>query len=1386
MASGLKPTVGLLGEFNLQESLKKHSILLNDSESENEDNIITATSNVGVTTNEFFDSFQNKYVNKDTGFRLQRLKAYREDGHMQSLARAVFDFSMDDKARFELLFETEGNLKLIWHFIFLSFMDQELLMLELKYKQHAEDFNRIHAVQVETGKIAKKDGPKVYRLFKLFCLKDRVFNAFINRPKKCSPISTETVVETEQTRAMDIETDLKLPSYTDTEIMMDDCSLSMIEFMSRFEKFKVDEVSIGEAEDDICFNAKEAFEDSSIVSLIGLRYTEDENTNDWEKRKLDYSPASPLPLDFQELLNSDYGNKCAFLFAMHPENVNKEILAVIDSAHIFVDKKALRQKLNAHLQQWFFNPSAFIKQAERKQDDLTKAAKIEPGFVDKLMEMFKYRRILKDLKRDIEQNNGLSNGYARTEGKFILDVMITFRSTYMQKVFSKRSKDLDENFQRMINKARFENYTAAYNALRCQCETEYDIFMNVTLWNDILEQFCDRTHSQYGMVAIIRACMVIVNKEIWKAFLEFRSKFLAKESLKRKNRELQEEANFKKRQMSTREQCIDMIGEEFTKKWEALPSNVKTLLAGMPKEDFDKQPSTQKKFSSNSFMTTPIKGNQLKKHPAIHSSKSNQSSSINSESPAIQPMALTKEISQGKPTFIKTKNKGKIFFNSANRSNQHQQTQFFKKMGPSNSRRPAFKSGGEVDPYSPDFAPMNIFENQVIPIGIHNLSKIFRPNLATIRVLSLGMKFIPKTESLKWKNVFSNFEDFRRRMNNKMFFFVEKSPGTFVRDKTFRIKSSWNCMEEYNDVNKFCFNVRDRLDIVFQKNLGTKRSQNMSNKEKTALKVLQQNKNVSVVINDTDKNVGPACADKEDVIKESRRQLHEKRVYNQLTQEEADQLIRVIKKRLSTIVNKHTLKGVCSKKEAAFLLSNLNKFKIPHFYIMWKILKNPIVGRPIVAGYNWILTPASIYVGHYLKNFCRKFDSILLDSISLVKILEKERFDSDCFLFTVDFESLYTNIPVQHAIELMKELVFEYKTEISNADFIIDLLEIVLENSLMEFHGEYFQQIFGIIMGTNVAPIIANLYLAKLEKILKEKSKGDPNMVWPIFFKRYIDDGFGITKGSKSNVEYWILEFNKLVKSIKIDKFKYGPRVEYMDLIIFKGNRFSQSGLFDIKIFQKPQNLYAYIPQKSNHKKHTIKNFVVNELKRYVKFNSEKLWFLKLRNKFFDRLRNRGFNTLSLNKFFALVSYASRDKYLYNNDNIYSNVIQETEAEKALEELAEETFQDHLASSIPNQTEEDPRGIVKIGTILPKDKVGFFDHLTEPQNKKPTKDYSLGCIFPGECYGFRKDIQDIFKEELEQACQRSSIFQQCFAEVKVGAIFRNEKKLRALVSKSKL
>ena len=124
-----------------------------------------------------------------------------------------------------------------------------------------------------------------------------------------------------------------------------------------------------------------------------------------------------------------------------------------------------------------------------------------------------------------------------------------------------------------------------------------------------------------------------------------------------------------------------------------------------------------------------------------------------------------------------------------------------------------------------------------------------------------------------------------------------------------------------------------------------------------------------------------------------------------------------------------------------------------------------------------------------MKEFCAKFVSILMDSRSLIKILEKEKFDPDNFLFTVDFESLYTDIPGKHTIESMKELVFEYKGVISNAELIIDFLEMVLENGLMEFHGEYFQQFLAYSWAQTL------------------------HLFVPIHFQKIHRDGFDITKG---------------------------------------------------------------------------------------------------------------------------------------------------------------------------------------------------------------------------------------------------------------------------------
>ena len=71
-------------------------------------------------------------------------------------------------------------------------------------------------------------------------------------------VSTKKAADNNKPSAMVVESGWKLHEYTDTEILMDDMGLSLVDFMSRFEKFKVDEIciSINDAEDDICFNAK--------------------------------------------------------------------------------------------------------------------------------------------------------------------------------------------------------------------------------------------------------------------------------------------------------------------------------------------------------------------------------------------------------------------------------------------------------------------------------------------------------------------------------------------------------------------------------------------------------------------------------------------------------------------------------------------------------------------------------------------------------------------------------------------------------------------------------------------------------------------------------------------------------------------------------------------------------------------------------------------------------------------------------------------------------------------------------------------------------------------------------------------------------------------------
>ena len=98
----------------------------------------------------------------------------------------------------------------------------------------------------------------------------------------------------------------------------------------------------------------------------------------------------------------------------------------------------------------------------------------------------------------------------------------------------------------------------------------------------------------------------------------------------------------------------------------------------------------------------------------------------------------------------------------------------------------------------------------------------------------------------------------------------------------------------------------------------------------------------------------------------------------------------------------------------------------------------------------------------------------------------------------------------------------------------------------------------------------------------------------------------------------------------KLFKYNWGNALDYMDLFIYKSSSFYLDGKLSISIHQKETNKFMYIPFRSFHQKHTIKNIVWGELKRYVRYNTEE----------------KNFKKYVLSKLFQHVTYSQRDKLL--------------------------------------------------------------------------------------------------------------------------------------------
>ncbi len=147
-------------------------------------------------------------------------------------------------------------------------------------------------------------------------------------------------------------------------------------------------------------------------------------------------------------------------------------------------------------------------------------------------------------------------------------------------------------------------------------------------------------------------------------------------------------------------------------------------------------------------------------------------------------------------------------------------------------------------------------------------------------------------------------------------------------------------------------------------------------------------------------------------------------------------------------------------------------------------------------------------------------------------------------------------------------------SENGRKNMLREMLKLILEGNTFKFAGRTYKQIKGIAMGTPVAPTWANLFMGKLETDALTAWPGPLPLIW----LRYIDDILTLFPGTQTEFDTLLVHLNSRMKSIKFTSETSKCKIDFLDVTIFKGERFQTEGVLDIRPYSKAIDPHTYLP----------------------------------------------------------------------------------------------------------------------------------------------------------------------------------------------------------------
>jgi len=83
--------------------------------------------------------------------------------------------------------------------------------------------------------------------------------------------------------------------------------------------------------------------------------------------------------------------------------------------------------------------------------------------------------------------------------------------------------------------AMYDNYICQYKALLLQCERDFDLMINVRLYQEIVLPYFQIKHGQFAAVALVRSGANKMLRKVWEAYIIRRDRIVLREHQKNIN-----------------------------------------------------------------------------------------------------------------------------------------------------------------------------------------------------------------------------------------------------------------------------------------------------------------------------------------------------------------------------------------------------------------------------------------------------------------------------------------------------------------------------------------------------------------------------------------------------------------------------------------------------------------------------------------------------------------------------------------------------------------------------------------------------------------------------------------------------------------------------------